>query len=72
MIKTYYDETDKMAHDSHIVRVKENFKLSHGGPSGISTFKSHVTVSGQFGGHIEDMRNAYRQLFHAKKDKTPI
>ena len=29
----HYDETDKMAHDSQIVRAKENLKLSHGGPS---------------------------------------
>ena len=30
---THYDETKKMAHDSQIVRAKENLKLSHGGPS---------------------------------------
>ena len=30
---THYDETGKMAHDSQIVRAKENLKLSHGGPS---------------------------------------
>ena len=30
---TNYDETEKMAHDSQIVRAKENLKLSHGGPS---------------------------------------
>ena len=29
----HYDEKKKMAHDSHIVRAKENLKLSHGGPS---------------------------------------
>ena len=30
---THYDETKKRAHDSQIVRVKENLKLSHGGSS---------------------------------------
>ena len=30
---TRYDETKKRAHDSQIVRAKENLKLSHGGPS---------------------------------------
>ena len=30
---THYDETKKRAHDSHIVRAKENLKLSHGGSS---------------------------------------
>ena len=30
---THYDETKKMAHDSQIVRAKEYFTLSHGGPS---------------------------------------
>ena len=30
---THYHETKKIAHDSHIVRAKENLKLSHGGPS---------------------------------------
>ena len=29
----YYDETEKMAQDSQIVRAKENLKLSHDGPS---------------------------------------
>ena len=29
----HYDETEKRAHDSQIVRAKENLKLSHGGPS---------------------------------------
>ena len=29
----YYDETEKRAHDSQIVRAEENLKLSHGGPS---------------------------------------
>ena len=28
---TLHDETKKMAHDSQIVRAKENLKLSHGG-----------------------------------------
>ena len=28
-----YDEKEKRAHDSQIVRAKENLKLSHGGPS---------------------------------------
>ena len=28
---THYDETKKRAHDSQIVRAKENLKLSHGG-----------------------------------------
>ena len=27
------DETEKRAHDSQIVRAKENLKLNHGGPS---------------------------------------
>ena len=30
---THHDETKKRAHDSQIVRAKENFKLSHGGSS---------------------------------------
>ena len=30
---TQYDETKKRAHDSQIVRAKENLKLSHGGSS---------------------------------------
>ena len=30
---TNYDETKKRAHDWQIIRAKENFKLSHGGPS---------------------------------------
>ena len=30
---THYDEKEKRAHDSQIVRAKENLKLSHGGPS---------------------------------------
>ena len=30
---THYEETKKSAHDSQIVRAKENIKLSHGGPS---------------------------------------
>ena len=30
---THYGETEKGAHDSQIVRAKENLKLSHGGPS---------------------------------------
>ena len=30
---THYDETKKSAHDSQIVKAKENLKLSHGGPS---------------------------------------
>ena len=30
---THYDEAKKMAHDSQIVRAKENLKLSNGGPS---------------------------------------
>ena len=30
---THYDDTKKMAHDSQIVRAKENLKLGHGGPS---------------------------------------
>ena len=29
----HYDETEKRAHDSQIVRAKENLKLSHVGPS---------------------------------------
>ena len=34
MIKlTLYDETVKRAHDSQIVKAKENLKWSHGGPS---------------------------------------
>ena len=33
---------------------------------------SHVTFSGNFGIHIENMKNAYKQLFHAKIDKTSI
>ena len=30
---THYDETEKRAHDSQIVRAKENLKLSSGGSS---------------------------------------
>ena len=30
---TLHDETKKRAHDSQIVRAKENLKLSHGGPA---------------------------------------
>ena len=30
---TIHDETKKRAHDSQIVRAKENLKLSHGGSS---------------------------------------
>ena len=30
---THYDKTKKWAYDSHIVRAKENLKLSLGGPS---------------------------------------
>ena len=30
---TLYDETEKRVHNSQIVRVKENLKLSYGGPS---------------------------------------
>ena len=33
IILTHYDETEKMAHGSQIVRAKENLKFSHGGPS---------------------------------------
>ena len=27
---------------------------------------SHVTFGGNFGSHIEDMKNTYKLLFHAK------
>ena len=30
---THHDETKERAHDSQIVRAKENLKLSHGGPA---------------------------------------
>ena len=30
---THYDDTKKLAHDTQIVRAKENLKLSYGGPS---------------------------------------
>ena len=30
---THYDDTKKRAHDSEIVRAKENLKLSYGEPS---------------------------------------
>ena len=30
---THHDETKKLAHDSQIVRAKENLKMSHGGSS---------------------------------------
>ena len=30
---TNYDETERMSHDSQIVRAKENLKLSNDGPS---------------------------------------
>ena len=29
---------------------------------------SHVTFGGHFGGYIENMKNAYKQLFYAKID----
>ena len=29
---------------------------------------SHVTFGGHFGSHIENMKNAYKQLFYAKID----
>ena len=29
----HYDDTNKMAHNSQIVRANENLKLSYGGPS---------------------------------------
>ena len=32
---------------------------------------SHVTVGCHFGSHIENMKNAYKQLFYAKKIKHP-
>ena len=32
-IKSQYDATKKRAHDSQIVRAKENLKLSYGGPN---------------------------------------
>ena len=28
---THYDETERRAHDSHIVRAKENLEFGHGG-----------------------------------------
>ena len=31
-----------------------------------------MTFGGHFGSHIENMKNAYIQLFHAKSDKTYI
>ena len=30
---TYYNDTKIMVHDSQIVRIKENLKISYGGPS---------------------------------------
>ena len=33
---------------------------------------SHVTFGGHFGSHIENMKNAYKQLFNAKIDKKSI
>ena len=30
---THYDDAKKMAHDSQIVRAKENLKFTYGGPS---------------------------------------
>ena len=41
---TLHDETKKMAHDSQIVRAKENLKLSHG--VSCSTHKEHKVCSG--------------------------
>ena len=32
---------------------------------------SQVTVGGHFGSHIENMKNAYKQLFNARKIKHP-
>ena len=32
----------------------------------------HVTFGSHFGSHIENMKNAYKQLFHAKIDKTSL
>ena len=33
---------------------------------------SHVTFGGHLGRHIENMKNAYKQLFYAKIDQTSI
>ena len=38
---THNDETKKRAHDSQIVRAKENLKLSQGGSSYKTVFKGH-------------------------------
>ena len=37
---THYDETKKRAHDSELVKAKENLKLSHGGPENFYTCNS--------------------------------
>ena len=40
---TLHDETKKRAHDSQIVRAKENLKLSHGGYKNLTMFAQRVT-----------------------------
>ena len=38
---TLHDETKKSAHDSQIIRAKENLKLSHGGSVLVNGSSSH-------------------------------
>ena len=38
----HYDETEKRAHESQMVRAKENLKLSHGGSSHSQASVSHI------------------------------
>ena len=44
----------------------QNFYLNH------NKKDSHVTFGGHFGSNTENMKNAYKQLFYAKIDKTSI
>ena len=43
---THYDETQKRAHDSHIVRAKENPKLSQGPKVGLAKDKHQAPTNG--------------------------
>ena len=43
-VNTNYDDTKKRAHDSQIVRAKENLKLSYGGPSQRQTSGSNKRI----------------------------
>ena len=44
---THYVETKKMAHDSQLVRAKEDLKLKHGGPSQSQTLNLDQYIHNQ-------------------------